>query len=120
LIIKIKIDGKLNESIYKKAKVIQLTKTDTGQLPNKETEAKMLWNNQHLYGEFVCWADDISATIPHHDEPIYQEEVVEVFIDSNNDQKTYIELEVKPINRLFDSFVINRTGQQLGIKILLD
>lgn len=77
----------------------------------------MLWDNQHLYGGFVCWDDNIWAAISHRDKPIYKEEVVEVFIDSNNDQKTYIELEVKPMNRLFKGFIINK-GNNFGIKIL--
>ena len=97
--------------------MVQLTKSDTGQLPNKETGAKMLWDNQHLYGGFVCWDDNIWAAISHRDKPIYKEEVVEVFIDSNNDQKTYIELEVKPMNRLLKGFIINK-GNNFGIKIL--
>ena len=42
--------------------------------------------------------------------------MVEVFIDPDNDQKTYIELEVNPMNTLFDGFV----QQELGIKVLLD
>ena len=61
----------------------------------------MLWDNQHLYGGFVCWDDNIWTAISHRDEPIY------------NDQKTYIELEVKPMNRLFDGFIINKKGHQL-------
>ena len=39
---KIKINGKLNESVWKQAQAVQLVKTDTGQSPNKKTEAKML------------------------------------------------------------------------------
>ena len=117
---KIEIDGKLNESVWKQAKAVQLAKTDTGKLPNKKTEAKMLWDNQYLYVGFICSDNDIWATISDHDGPIYSEEVVEVFIDPNNDQKTYIELEVNPMNTLFDGFVINGKQQQLGIKVLLD
>ena len=117
---KIEIDGKLNESVWEKAQAVQLVKTDTGQLPNKKTEAKMLWDDQYLYVGFICSDNDIWTTISDHDGPIYGEEVVEVFIDPDKDQKTYIELEVNPMNVLFDGFVINGKQQQLGIKVLLD
>ena len=60
---KIEIDGKLNESVWKQAKAVQLAKTDTGKLPNKKTEAKMLWDNQYLYVGFICSDNDIWATI---------------------------------------------------------
>ena len=42
------------------------------------------------------------------DTNLWEEEVVEVFIDADDDQHSYIELEINPRNTLFDAFVLNR------------
>ena len=47
--------------------------------------------------------EDIWGTHLERDDPIYGEEVVEIFIDANGDGRTYNELEVSPHNVIFDA-----------------
>ena len=49
------------------------------------------------------------------DEPIYDQEVVEIFLDANADGRTYNELQVSPHNVIFDAyFPARRQGMDLG------
>ncbi len=108
----IKIDGTLTDAAWGSANVIELLTTDTGEKPRQPTEVRLLWNSEYLYVGFLCYDRDIWGTIRERDGDIYNEEVVEVFLDPDCDLRTYIELEVSPLNTLFDAFVVN--GKSLG------
>jgi hypothetical protein len=108
----IKIDGNLTDAAWSSANVIELLTTDTGEKPRQPTEVRLLWNSECLYVGFLCYDRDIWGTIRERDGNIYDEEVVEVFLDPDCDLRTYIELEVSPHNTLFDAFVVN--GKSLG------
>ena len=45
---------------------------------------------------------DAWATHTGHDEPLYEEEVVEVFLDPVGDLQSYFEIEVNPLNTVCD------------------
>jgi hypothetical protein len=116
----IQIDGMLTDSAWERAHVVQLLTTDTGEKPKQPTAVRLLWNEHYLYVGFHCQDEDIWGTIRQHDGPLYNEEVVEVFIDPNGSLRTYVELEVNPLNALFDAFVLNGKAHGLGIRVLLD
>jgi hypothetical protein len=116
----IQLDGSLTDEAWKRAHVVKLLTTDTGQQPKQPTEVRLLWNPQYLYVGFLCHDTDIWGTIREHDGPLYNEEVVEVFIDPDGDLRTYIELEVNPLNALFDAFVLNGKDRRQGIRVLRD
>lgn len=107
----IAIDGKLDEPSWHLAEPISLVCTDTGAAPCFPTTAKMLWDDRFLYVGFCCVDPDIWGTITEHDGPMYDEEVVEVFIDANRDGISYVELEVNPLNVSLDLFALNRNGR---------
>ena len=104
------VDGKLDERSWQNAEPISLVRTDTGTAPRFPTTVKMLWDDRFLYVGFDCNDPDIWGTITEHDGPMYDEEVVEVFIDANRDAISYVELEVNPLNASLDLFALNRDG----------
>ncbi|NLX15165.1 MAG: hypothetical protein GXY44_16165 [Phycisphaerales bacterium] len=110
------IDGQMNEEAWHKAEVVNLTLADTGRPPRQPTTARALWSDTHLYIAFECIDNDIWASETERDAPIYNHEVVEVFIDDNGDGKTYIELEISPNNTVFDAYVLN-AGQGKWLKV---
>ena len=116
----IKIDGTLTDAAWKSADVIELLTTDTGEKPRQSTEVRLLWNSEYLYVGFLCYDQDIWGTIHERDGNIYNEEVVEVFLDPDCDLRTYIELEVSPLNTLFDAFVVNGKSYGQGMHVLRD
>jgi hypothetical protein len=51
---------------------------------------------------FVCTDADPWATITERDGPLWDEEVVEVFLDPVGDSACYFEIEVNPLNTVVD------------------
>ena len=104
------VDGRLDEPAWQAAEPIPLSLTYTGAAPRFPTTAKMLWDDAFFYVGFHCVDPDIWGTITEHDGPMYEEEVVEVFIDANQDGISYLELEVNPLNVDLTVFLLNRDG----------
>ncbi len=63
---------------------------------SRPTSARMLWDDDHLYFLFTM------VDLHQPGRPLYQEEVVEVFIDPDGDGLNYAEIEVNPLNTVFD------------------
>ncbi len=102
------IDGRMVAGEWKGAEVVELVLTHTEEVPRQGTTARALWTDEALYIAFVCEDDDIWADLTERDSSIYDSEVVEVFIDANRDEKTYVELEINPINTILDMYILNR------------
>jgi hypothetical protein len=101
------IDGRLDDAVWRKAEPMFLVLTNTGESPRQPTTARALWTDTHLLVAFDCRDDDVWAGLDGHDTDIFNEEVVEVFIDENCDGKSYVELEVSPNNSVLDMYILN-------------
>ena len=53
-------------------------------------------------GHFEMVDPDVWSTFTERDGQIYQHEVVEIFIDPDGDGLNYAEIEVNPLNTIFD------------------
>jgi len=104
----ITIDGKLDEDAWQAA-------PETGNFllySGKEespayTNAKMLWDEEYLYISFACEDADLYATMKERDEPLWSQDVVEVFImEQSLGQGHFVEYEVSPIGTVFDMYLI--------------
>jgi hypothetical protein len=103
----IKVDGAFDEPSWRAAKSTGAFRANDGsETVTSRVEAKMLWDDSNLYFAFECGDTDLSATMTKRDEHLWQEEVVEVFIDPDGDEKNYIELEVNPLGAFLDLFVL--------------
>ncbi len=103
----ITIDGRLDEYAWEPAAQINqferiLNHYDPISLP---TRAKMLWDDEYFYFAFTCVDKDIWAIYTGEDDKLWEEEVVEVFIDPNGDGHNYLELEVSPTNTVVDLLI---------------
>jgi len=103
------IDGRLNEAAWERAGEIELLETVTGKRPRRRTTARVLYDDQWLYLGFHAVDEYIWGTLTGHDDPIYDEEVVEAFLDPTGLLTSYYELEVSPLNTGFDALIINDT-----------
>jgi len=89
----IKVDGVFDEPSWRAAKSTGAFRANDGsETVTSRAEAKMLWDDSNLYFAFECDDTDLAATMTKRDEHLWQEEVVEVFIDPDGDEKNYIEL----------------------------
>jgi hypothetical protein len=76
---------------------------NVGALPPRQgTNVSVSRTETHLNIRFDCEDDRPWATITRRDGPLYQEEVVEVFIDPFGDMECYFEIEVNPLNAVMD------------------
>lgn len=71
----------------------------------QETFVTCMWTATHLHVWFHCDDTDIWGTHTERDGPLYEEEVVEVFLCSTGDVRHYFEFEVSPRNVVFDAWI---------------
>ena len=102
---RINIDGILVERSWKLAKDIDLTLTDSHTPPIFGTKTKLLWDDSCLYVSFQCADDGVYAEKIKKNDALWQEEAVEVFLDFEGEGKRYVEIEVNPLNTVFDKFM---------------
>jgi hypothetical protein len=67
-----------------------------------QTLVRTLWDEENLYLSFLCRQDDIRAYMTERDSALFNENVVEVFIDPGGNGKDYLELEVNPLGTVLD------------------
>ena len=101
------VDGRLDEAAWQMAEAVELVDTITGEPPRQKTTVRLLYDNMRLYVGFHALDRDIWGTLTGHDDPIYDEEVVEIFLDSCGLLTTYLEFEVSPLNTGFDALIVN-------------
>jgi hypothetical protein len=104
----VQIDGRLDDAAWQAAPSVQLVRNEDGAKPRFETTARLLWDDDYLYVGYACADSQIYATMTERDDPLWDQEVVEIFLDANGDEIGYIEIEVNPLNALVDLYVLNR------------
>lgn len=106
---KIKIDGIFDEFSWAIARRVGDFERILSNYPDIErhTEASLLWDEENLYVSFSCQDPEMWTTMTIEDTTgLPTEEVAEVFIDPDGDGKNYLELEVNPLNVIFDLKII--------------
>jgi hypothetical protein len=101
------VDGRLDEMTWALSPRVGPLRliTDVHRPPTFPTEAAMAWDDQHLYVSFAC-TDAAPWARPHQrDDALWNEEVVEVFLDPDGDGTSYAEIEVNPDNVVVDLLI---------------
>lgn len=100
----IEIDGRLDEPAWRAALQIPMVDSLTGAPPRYPTVARILRDERYLYVAFDC-SDDQVFVRPgrQHDDPIYEDEAVEVFLDPTGTGRNYVEIDVSPAGVTFDA-----------------
>ena len=111
----IQIDGQLDEKAWRGAPPIELLLADTGARPRQRTVARLLWDDDYFYVAFHCEDTDIWGVTTERDRDIYNQEVVEVFLDADCDGHGYVEIEVSPLNAVPDLFMLLRDDRRRGL-----
>jgi hypothetical protein len=81
------------------------SRDSAGSGPHQRTKVACAWSPTHLHVAFHCDDGDIWGTHEHRDDPLYDEEVVEVFLSPSGDVRRYFEFELSPRNVVFDATV---------------
>jgi len=112
------VDGSLNEKSWQKAEPMDLSLRDGSGKPLRKTVAKVIWDDEALYISFVCQDPEIWATLTERDDPLWTEEVVEVFLDPNGNGDPYFEIEVNPLNVVVDLRFVHSLKELRGRRAL--
>ena len=102
------IDGDLGKPVWAAADEVELVRAIDGGAARQRTRLRLLWDDEHLYAAFHVADDDIRATHTRRDAALWEEEVVELFLDPWGAERLYVEIEVSPANVVFDALVVNR------------
>ena len=70
------------------------------------TTFRAVWNERGLAVRFDAVDDQPWHTMTRHDDPIWEEEVVEIFLDPTRTGAHYAEVEINPINVVTDLHVV--------------
>lgn len=112
-----KIDGLLTDPVW--ATVPTTTPfviSCSGEPAQYETLARLCWDDRNLYIAFYCEDPAIWGTLTKRDSAIFNEEVVEVFLQPDVEGAIYYEFEVSPRNVQFDAVICaaTETGRYRG------
>jgi Carbohydrate family 9 binding domain-like len=108
----IRIDGKLDETSWARAPRMTGFRHiyDPSRPPKFPVEAAMLWDDANLYVAFSCVDPQPWGRMKNRDDRLWEEEVVEVFLDPDGDGENYAELEVSPHNVVVDLLIARPKG----------
>ncbi len=99
------IDGKADEPVWQiAAATAGFVTAEGGPEPKGVTAAKLAYDDANLYVFVTADDDDVASEYTQHDDSIWKSDVVEVFIDADNNGKGYVELQVSPMNIQFDKW----------------
>jgi len=109
-----KVDGDAKKAVWRKIKEIVFRDAVTGKTIEKnQAKAKMLWSDEGLFLLWIVEDGHIWGTYRKDDDPIYKEEVVEIFIGAGKDvPKDYFEFQFSPLGVKFDAKISNPTGSR--------
>ncbi len=100
----IKVDGRLDELTWQALpRLGAFHNIRGGEVP--VTQSAIAWDDRNLYAVFVCVDSDPWSDMMQRDSHLWDQEVVEVFLDPDSDSKNYPELEVSPHNVVVDLLI---------------
>lgn len=99
---------------------VELTHTVHGGAPRLRTVVRICRTDECLHFRFECEDDHTVATYTDRDDPIYREDVVEIFVDEEGKGTHYKEYEFSPRNVIFDALVVKEPGQSPQVNTTWD
>jgi len=105
----IKIDGRMDERSWKAAPWTNTFVDIEGArkpIPRFKTRAKMIWDDTYFYVAAELEEPHVWGTILFRDQVVCLENDFEIFIDPNSDSHEYYEIELAPMNVLWDLYLI--------------
>ncbi len=99
------IDGKDSESAWSKAPWSE-TFVDIEGKPGQEdpykTRYKLLWDDSYIYVYVKMVETDIWAKLKEHDQVIFQDNALEIFMDPDGDAHQYMEFQINAFEAIWD------------------
>ena len=100
----ITVDGKLDEAAWAPSPAVGPFRETRGlneeRLP---TRVRLAYDSRYLYFAFECPDEDLVATEKVPDGDFWKDDAVEVFINANGDEMSYIEFETSPLALIYEA-----------------
>jgi hypothetical protein len=97
------VDGVLDEAAWQTAAVLPLVPYLGKGTLQRPTTALLLWSPEALFLAFRAVDPDPFSPFSHDDDPLYDSEALEIFIDADGDADVYVELQASPTDLRFDA-----------------
>ena len=95
-----------------------LVRADGSGEPRLATTVRVAHHGERLDVRFDCIDPDPWSTFEHRDDPLWEHEVVELFLaPGDHDPRRYVEFEVSPNGVLFDAIVDNPDGKRATLRV---
>lgn len=91
---------------------VRLCDVVTGEQPALQTHVRLCWTPYALHLQFRCEDDRIISPFTRRDEPLFDADVVEWFIQPSAEQSRYYEFNISPHNVVFDSMITYEDGEE--------
>lgn len=98
------INGNLDDPAWHNAQKIEDFQTMFGEKISAPTVAYTAYDETNLYVAVKCFEPNmagIKAAVKKHNGPVWEDDSVEIFIDTNKDRKTYFQLIVNSIGTTY-------------------
>jgi hypothetical protein len=95
---------------------VALRRATDGALPRLSTEVAGFFDETNLTILFTTRDDHIQATLDEHDAPLYEQDVVEIFLAPRSPQ-LYFEIEVSPRGTIFDARIDSPDGERETMRV---
>lgn len=113
------IDGRDDDSSWSRAAWSEPFEDIEGKpekQPSTSTRFKLLWDSENLY--LYCRFDEehVWATLKEHDQSIFQDNALELFIDPDGDTHNYMEFQINAFAAIWD-LLLNKSPRNGGPSI---
>lgn len=105
---KVRIDGKDGE--WESVREYALVDAESGKPADVETRVRIAHGEGDLYLFYTCAHSGVASTLDGRDDPLYDEDAVEVFLDPQGRGQFYYEFEFNSRGALLDAVVVNGTA----------
>lgn len=102
-------DGEPN---WKETEAAVLADVVTGEAPRYRTQVQACWSERTLYLRFECEDERVVSPYTKRDDPLFEADVVECFIQPGEDGAAYYEFNISPHNIVFDSRIVCEPGKE--------
>jgi hypothetical protein len=101
------------EEHWSEAQGLELVRAQDGGGAVFATRVRLLEDGRRLFVRFDCADADVWATHAQRDAPLWEEEVVEIFLAPGDGLPArYVEIQVNPLGTVFDAQVANPDGRR--------
>jgi hypothetical protein len=118
----IEVDGELEEADWRAAPQTRVwVHPNTGDtVDGLRTQGRVLWDEEALYIGLTAQDTDVWSTITEHDGHLWEEEVLELYLDPLGDGQDYVEIQINPLGTVFDALFPNPRDRNLDEAIQYD